>query len=136
MVLFCALAFAARQDVVPLAVAGAFAYQARAWLLALAAVRRRESLALADALEARRPASASVFVDHDIESLVPLDALREGHLFRVGAGQAFPADGVVTLGSGSVDESFGEAEERDHAVRLQDRDEHYWLYAARVASEA
>jgi spermidine synthase len=26
---------------------------------------------------------------------------------------------------------FGEVEERDHAVRLQDRDEHYWLYAAR-----
>ena len=26
---------------------------------------------------------------------------------------------------------FGEVEEQDHAVRLQDRDEHYWLYAAR-----
>ena len=25
---------------------------------------------------------------------------------------------------------FGEVEEQDHAVRLQDRDEHYWLYAA------
>jgi spermidine synthase len=36
----------------------------------------------------------------------------------------------------SVRTVFGEAEERDHAVRLQDRDEHYWLYAARVASEA
>jgi spermidine synthase len=32
---------------------------------------------------------------------------------------------------------FDEVEERDHAVRLQDRDEHYWLYAARrVASDA
>jgi spermidine synthase len=30
---------------------------------------------------------------------------------------------------------FDEVEEHDHAVRLQDRDEHYWLYAARrVAS--
>jgi spermidine synthase len=32
---------------------------------------------------------------------------------------------------------FDEVEERDHPVRLQDRDEHYWLYAARrVASGA
>ncbi len=34
-------------------------------------------------------------------------------------------------------EVFDEVEERAHAVRLQDRDEHYWLYVARrVASEA
>lgn len=26
---------------------------------------------------------------------------------------------------------FGDVEEQDHAVRLQDRDEHYWLYVAR-----
>jgi spermidine synthase len=26
---------------------------------------------------------------------------------------------------------FGDVEEQDHAVRLQDRDEHYWLYTAR-----
>ena len=25
---------------------------------------------------------------------------------------------------------FGDVEEQDHAVRLQDRDEHYWLYTA------
>ena len=32
---------------------------------------------------------------------------------------------------------FSGVEERDHPVRLQDRDEHYWLYSARrVASEA
>jgi spermidine synthase len=32
---------------------------------------------------------------------------------------------------------FDEVEEHDHAVRLQDRDEHYWLYSARrVASGA
>ena len=32
---------------------------------------------------------------------------------------------------------FGDVEEQDHGVRLQDRDEHYWLYAARrVASGA
>jgi spermidine synthase len=32
---------------------------------------------------------------------------------------------------------FGDVEEQDHDVRLQDRDEHYWLYAARrVASGA
>jgi spermidine synthase len=33
--------------------------------------------------------------------------------------------------------AFDEAEERTHEVRLQDRDEHYWLYVGRrVASEA
>ena len=33
--------------------------------------------------------------------------------------------------------AFDDAEERNHAVRLQDRDEHYWLYVGRrVASEA
>ncbi|HEX3931377.1 MAG TPA: hypothetical protein VHW64_11770 [Nocardioides sp.] len=31
---------------------------------------------------------------------------------------------------------FDEVGEHAHAVRLQDRDEHYWLYAARVASGA
>jgi spermidine synthase len=31
---------------------------------------------------------------------------------------------------------FAVVEEHDHEVRLQDRDEHYWLYAARVASES
>jgi spermidine synthase len=32
---------------------------------------------------------------------------------------------------------FDDVQEQDHDVRLQDRDEHYWLYAARrVASEA
>jgi spermidine synthase len=31
---------------------------------------------------------------------------------------------------------FDEVEVRAHAVQLQERDEHYWLYVARVASEA
>jgi spermidine synthase len=31
---------------------------------------------------------------------------------------------------------FGDVREESHEVRLQERDEHYWLYAARVASEA
>ncbi|HEX4471606.1 MAG TPA: hypothetical protein VH085_06535 [Nocardioides sp.] len=31
---------------------------------------------------------------------------------------------------------FGDVEERDHEVRLQDRDEHYWLYAARRPASA
>jgi spermidine synthase len=39
--------------------------------------------------------------------------------------------------STSLTRVFGDVEERDHEVRLQDRDEHYWLYAARrVASSA
>ena len=31
---------------------------------------------------------------------------------------------------------FGDVEGQPHEVRLQERDEHYWLYVARVASEA
>lgn len=31
---------------------------------------------------------------------------------------------------------FDRVEERDHAVRLQDRDEHYWLYAAHRSASA
>jgi spermidine synthase len=31
---------------------------------------------------------------------------------------------------------FGDVEERDHAVRLQDRDERYWLYAVSVPRPA
>jgi spermidine synthase len=31
---------------------------------------------------------------------------------------------------------FDEVEAQAHEVRLQDRDEHYWLYVARVRSEA
>jgi len=34
----------------------------------------------------------------------------------------------------ALEAEFGEAEEHAHDVRLQDRDEQYWLYAARVAS--
>lgn len=50
---------------------------------------------------------------------------------------AAPAPGLVEV-LGSV---FDDVSEHAHAVRLQDRDEHYWLYSARrggprVASEA
>jgi hypothetical protein len=35
-----------------------------------------------------------------------------------------------------MDEVFDEVEARPHEVRLQERDEHYWLYVARVRSDA
>jgi spermidine synthase len=39
--------------------------------------------------------------------------------------------------AGTLRAVFGDVEEHRHAVRLQERDEHYWLYAAfRVASTA
>lgn len=83
-----------------------FAFQARIWLVALAATRKRERLDFADTIEARRPETAIVFVDNDIESEVPLGTLREGHIYRVAPGQILPADGFVTFGSGFVDESM------------------------------
>ena len=36
----------------------------------------------------------------------------------------------------ALGEVFGEAEARPHDVQLQDRDEQYWLYVARVPSTA
>ncbi|MGC4109589.1 MAG: hypothetical protein QM747_04015 [Nocardioides sp.] len=36
---------------------------------------------------------------------------------------------------GTLAAVFDDVDEQAHAVRLQDRDEHYWLYVARVASE-
>lgn len=37
--------------------------------------------------------------------------------------------------SGTLGEVFGDAEEKAVAVTLQDRDDHYWLYVARVTGE-
>ena len=54
-----------------------------------------------------------------------LDRLRPGGALVVWSAERSPAL-VETLRS-----VFGEVEEQDHDVRLQDRDEHYWLYAAR-----
>ena len=47
-----------------------------------------------------------------------------------GALVVWSADRAAALGEG-LRAVFGDVEERDHAVRLQDRDEHYWLYASR-----
>jgi spermidine synthase len=58
------------------------------------------------------------------------DRLEPGGALVVWSAARSP-DLAETLGS-----VFGVVDEQAHAVRLQDRDEHYWLYAARVASES
>ena len=54
-----------------------------------------------------------------------LDRLRPGGALVVWSAERSPS--LV----GTLRSVFGEVEEQDHAVRLQDRDERYWLYAAR-----
>ncbi len=80
----------------------ALAFQLRCLLLHFARryQQRRESIAAN--LRKSLPETATVFIDNDIESEVKLDALREGHMFRLAPGQIVPADGLVTFGSGFV----------------------------------
>lgn len=84
----------------------ALAFQGRCLLLWLASSAAAKRERLARALLARLPERATVFVDNDIESEVELARLAEGHVFRVAPGAPVPADGLVTFGSGFVDESF------------------------------
>jgi spermidine synthase len=64
-----------------------------------------------------------------------LHAARE-RLTPGGALVIWSAERSPTL-AGALTAVFGDVEEQGHDVRLQDRDEHYWLYAARrVASGA
>lgn len=101
-----AVLFAAQLGTPRALVATAIALQARVWLLRAVARRNRERAEWAAALEARKPDQSSVFVDNDIESAVPPGTLREGHLFRLDAGQTAPADGTVNFGSGFVNETL------------------------------
>jgi spermidine synthase len=59
------------------------------------------------------------------------DRLRPGGVLVVWAAERSP------MLMASLRSVFGAVDEQGHEVRLQERDEHYWLYAARrVASEA
>ena len=58
------------------------------------------------------------------------DALRPGGLLVIWSADAAPELEASMRGV------FGAAEARPHDVLLQDREEHYWLYLARVASGA
>lgn len=89
----------------------ALAFQGRCLFLQIAAACQRKRLALSRELKSRLPEKAVVFVDNDIESEVELPRLFEGHLFRLAPGAVVPADGIVTFGSGFVDESFGGPED-------------------------
>jgi spermidine synthase len=57
-----------------------------------------------------------------------LDRLNPGGALVVWSAERSPALAAVLRAV------FGEVEEQAHAVRLQERDEHYWLYAARRGS--
>lgn len=64
--------------------------------------------------------------------------------FLAAVRRALAPDGTVAVWSAAraptlalaLEREFGGAVEHGYDVRLQDRDEHYWLYAAQVASRA
>jgi cation transport ATPase len=84
-----------------------FAFLCRFLLLHAAKSSRTHAAALADRLQSRLPEGCHVFVDLDIEGETPLPSLQAGHIVRVNPGEIIPADGMVTNGSGFVDESLG-----------------------------
>jgi len=90
--------------------ATALALQLRFLLLAYTGNKQRQREKKAIALCARIPTSVSVFVDNDIESEVKIDDLRENHVYRLMPGQIVPTDGLITYGSGFVDESLSAGE--------------------------
>jgi spermidine synthase len=68
-------------------------------------------------------ANAAIYAEPFLRRV--LDLLEPG-----GALVVWSADRADGLSEG-LRAVFGDVEEQDHAVRLQDRDEHYWLYTAR-----
>ena len=102
---------------------------------------------VADALAEARPASYDlVLLDVDNgpgylvhaanAALYQVPALSAAHeaLRPGGALVVWSADAAPTLAA-ALREVFGEVDVRPHGVRLQDRDERYWLHVARVPSE-
>jgi spermidine synthase len=102
---------------------------------------------VAAALAEARPATYDLVlldVDNGPANLVHVDnaALYERPTLELARGVLRPGGALVVW---SADEApaleatmgavFDEVEVRSHEVRLQERDEHYWLYVARVASE-
>ena len=76
------------------------------------AVARSAASELA-ALEVQK---ARRITDEGVEEVVPLDALREGNILAVAAGERLPADGVVTWGDSELDPSMLTGETLPQAV--------------------
>ncbi len=103
---------------------------------------------VADAVAAARPASLDLvlldvdngpgYLVHDANAALyeqPFLAAVRRALAPGGMVVVWSADRAPTLAL-ALEREFGAAAEHGYDVRLQDRDEHYWLYAARVASTA
>ncbi len=84
----------------------ALALQLRLYLLHKAGLAEIAAKKLAKDLRASLPASATLFVDTDIETQSPTATIEEGHLIRIQAGENLPTDGQITFGSSFVDESL------------------------------
>ena len=103
---------------------------------------------VADALAEARPSTYDLVlldVDNGPGYLVhEQNASLYGPAFLTAAGAALRPGGVLVIWSAdeapeleaSLRDVFGNFEARSHDVLLQDRDEHYWLYVARVTSTA
>jgi len=93
---------------------------------------------VAVALAEARPASYDlILLDVDNEGLYTAPVLASAHaaLRPGGALVVWSADAAPEL-EAALREVFGDVEARPQEVLLQDRDERYWLYVARVPSSA
>ena len=112
---------------------------------------RRARVVVADLVRAVAEAGPATYdvvlldVDNGPAQLVHPDnaAIYDEAFLRAVLGRLAPGGALVVWSAERAPELaetlrtvFGHVREHDHPVRLQDRDEHYWLYAARVASEA
>jgi spermidine synthase len=106
---------------------------------------RRVRVVVADIVQALTEAGPSTYdvvlldVDNGPDQLVHQgnDAIYAEHFLRAVLDRLEPGGAVVVWSAAPAPELaerlrtvFGDVAERAHAVRLQDRDEHYWLYVA------
>jgi hypothetical protein len=87
------------------AIAILFAVQLRIYLADREAESRKQLFQESERLKSLIPKSSLVFVDMDIEAESPVDQIQEGHLIRLNSGDFAPCDGIITFGSGVLEET-------------------------------
>lgn len=80
------------------------AFQLKLSIFAVTEREKRRNVHFAKELYPALPASSLLFVDNDIETSVPTGSLHAGHVVRALPNEKLPADGIITFGSGFVEE--------------------------------
>jgi hypothetical protein len=99
-----------------LAIAIVFAVQLRIFLADREFLSRKELFEYSERLKSLIPKTSLVFVDMDIEAESPVDQIQEGHLIRLKTGDFAPCDGIITFGSGVLEET---AVSGDHEPKIK-----------------